>query len=67
MITPHPAPKALEEFVLGRLSPVEMRDVARHLVAGCPRCQEVTAGLWEPADVFEDPQVIARALLQMIE
>jgi len=61
MTTPHPAPEALEGFVLGRLSPVEMRDVARHLVAGCPRCQDVTAGLWEPADVFEDPQTLALA------
>jgi tetratricopeptide (TPR) repeat protein len=61
MTTPHPAPEALEGFVLGRLSPVEMRDVARHLVTGCPRCQEVTAGLWEPADIFEDPQTLSLA------
>jgi tetratricopeptide (TPR) repeat protein len=55
----HPTPEALEGFVLGRLSLAEMREVARHLVAGCPRCQEVTAGLWEPADVFEDPQTLS--------
>jgi tetratricopeptide (TPR) repeat protein len=35
-----------------------MREVARHLLAGCPQCQEVTAGLWTPADVFEDPQTL---------
>jgi tetratricopeptide (TPR) repeat protein len=55
----HPTPEALEGFVLGRLSMSEMREVARHLLAGCPRCQEVTAGLWEPGDVFEDAQTLA--------
>ncbi|MFL6233855.1 MAG: hypothetical protein ACJ76N_12030 [Thermoanaerobaculia bacterium] len=57
----HPGPAALEQFVLGRLSPLEMRDVARHLLTGCPQCQEVTANLWEPADVFEDPRTLATA------
>jgi tetratricopeptide (TPR) repeat protein len=55
----HPTPEALEQFVLGQLSPMEMRDVARHLLIGCQRCQEVTACLWEPADVFEDPLALA--------
>jgi tetratricopeptide (TPR) repeat protein len=63
----HPAPVALERFILGQLSPAEMREVARHLLAGCPECQEVTAGLWEPADIFanrcEDPQALATAEL----
>ena len=49
---PHPERGMLERFVLGRLSPPEMRETARHLLAGCPRCQEVTASLWEPAGVF---------------
>jgi tetratricopeptide (TPR) repeat protein len=56
---PHPEPGALEQFVLGQLSPLEMRETARHLLSGCPQCQEVTAALWEPADVFEDPQTLA--------
>jgi tetratricopeptide (TPR) repeat protein len=55
----HPEPEALEQFVLGQLSPVEMRETARHLLTGCPQCQEVTASLWEPADVFEDPRTLA--------
>jgi tetratricopeptide (TPR) repeat protein len=59
MTTIHPSPEALEGFVLGQLSPLEMREVARHLLLGCPACQDVTAGLWEPTDVFEDPQVFA--------
>ena len=50
----HPAPEALERFVLGELSPPEMREVARHLLSGCPRCQEITASLWEPGDHRRD-------------
>ena len=57
----HPTPKELEGFVLGRLSSAEMRDVARHLLVGCPQCQEVTTGLWEPEDIFEDPQTLSLA------
>jgi tetratricopeptide (TPR) repeat protein len=55
----HPEPDALEQFVLGQLSPVEMRATARHLLTGCPQCQEATARLWEPADIFEDPRTLA--------
>jgi tetratricopeptide (TPR) repeat protein len=58
MTVSHPTPEDLEGFVLGRLSLSEMREVARHLMTGCPKCQEITAGLWEPADVFEDPQTL---------
>lgn len=50
----HPTPEALEGFVLGQLSPLEMRDVARHLLAGCTQCQEVTTGLWEPGEELDD-------------
>lgn len=56
----HPEPEALEGFVLGQLSPLEMRDVARHLLTGCPQCQEVTTGLWEP-DEIEDVYTLALA------
>ncbi len=58
---PHPEPGVLGQFVLGQLSPLEMRETARHLLAGCPRCQEVTATLWEPADIFEDPRTLSAA------
>lgn len=57
----HPTPEALEGFVLGQLSPMEMRDVARHLLTGCPQCQEVTTGLWEPDDELEDIYTLALA------
>jgi tetratricopeptide (TPR) repeat protein len=40
-----------------------MREVARHLLEGCPECQEATAALWEPADVFEDPQALSVELV----
>jgi tetratricopeptide (TPR) repeat protein len=46
----HPTPRALEKFVLGKLGPVEMREIARHLLSGCPLCQDVTSMLWEPVD-----------------
>ena len=64
MTEPHPTPEALEGFVLGQLSPMEMRDVARHLLTGCTGCQEVTTGLWEPdseADPEEDASTLALA------
>lgn len=54
MIETHPTPEALEQFVLGQLSTPEMRQIARHLMTGCQQCQDVTASLWEPAEL-EDP------------
>jgi tetratricopeptide (TPR) repeat protein len=59
MTSPHPTPDALEQFVLGQLAPAEMRAVARHLLTGCPLCQEITANLWEPADACADPRALA--------
>ena len=58
---PHPEPGVLEQLLLGQLSPLEMRETARHLLTGCPRCQEVTAGFWEPADLCEDPRTLTAA------
>ena len=56
MSAQHPQPDILEQFVLGRLAASEMREVARHLLSGCTRCQEVTETLWEPAGAFEGPE-----------
>jgi tetratricopeptide (TPR) repeat protein len=53
----HPTPQVLEQFVLGRLSSPEMREVSRHLLTGCLRCQDVMACLWDSAD--EDDVAIA--------
>jgi len=50
----HPTPEALEQFVLGRLSSSEMREISRHLLTGCPQCQDVMACLWDPADEAEE-------------
>ncbi|HEV2854205.1 MAG TPA: hypothetical protein VHC97_15530 [Thermoanaerobaculia bacterium] len=58
----HPTPEALEGFVLGQLSPMEMREIARHLLTGCPQCQDATACLWEP-DELEDVEALALAEL----
>jgi tetratricopeptide (TPR) repeat protein len=38
-----------------------MREVARHLLAGCALCQEVTSMLWSPADLFQEPHAFAMA------
>jgi tetratricopeptide (TPR) repeat protein len=56
-MTDHPTPEALEQFILGRLSTAEMREIAWHLLNGCSHCQQATSTLWEPADSFEDPAI----------
>ncbi|HEX4962462.1 MAG TPA: tetratricopeptide repeat protein [Thermoanaerobaculia bacterium] len=60
-MTDHPTPDALELFILGQLSAAEMREIAWHLLNGCPHCQQTTATLWEPGDSFEDPEIFAVA------
>ena len=57
----HPTPEALELFILGHLSTLEMREVARHLLSGCAECQQATSRLWEPEDVFEEPELVLEA------
>lgn len=57
----HPTLEALELFILGHLSTLEMRDVARHLLSGCSECQQATSRLWEPEDIFEEPELILDA------
>jgi tetratricopeptide (TPR) repeat protein len=57
----HPRPDALEQFVLGRLGSAERREIARHLLAGCALCQDVTETLWEPAEDCEGPRDFAAA------
>ena len=57
----HPTPDALGQFILGQLSAAEMREIAWHLLNGCPHCQQTTSTLWEPADSFEDPEIFAVA------
>lgn len=56
----HPTQEALEGFMLGRLSVSRMREVSRHLLGGCPECQQATAGLWEPEE--EEDLAVAPAL-----
>lgn len=57
-MTDHPTPDALEQFILGQLSTAETREIAFHLLNGCPHCQQATSTLWEPADSFEDPTIL---------
>ncbi len=60
MAEDHPSSEALEGFILGQLAPMEMRDIARHLLSGCCECQQVTSTLWEPEDVFAEPELILK-------
>ncbi len=41
----HPSSRALESFLLGRLSAPEARDVVCHLLSGCARCRDLMAPL----------------------
>lgn len=43
---PHPDPAVLESFLANGLTAPERRRVVRHLLAGCPRCVEVTRRAW---------------------
>ncbi len=43
----HPSTTSLERFMSGDLSPIENRDIVRHLVAGCSSCTEETTRLWD--------------------
>jgi len=62
MIETHPTTEALEGFLLGQLSPIEMRDIARHLLEGCLECQEATGTLWEPnEELDEELEILALA------
>ena len=67
MTESHPSPEALEQFILGHLSTLEMRDIARHLLSGCSECQQATSQLWEPEDVFEEPEMVLETELSREE
>jgi tetratricopeptide (TPR) repeat protein len=46
----HPDRDALERFILGQLSPAEMREISSHLLTGCEPCRVKTSGLWNPEE-----------------
>lgn len=41
----HPSPDLLKRFVCGSADAAECRRIVRHLLSGCPSCQEVTREL----------------------
>lgn len=41
----HPSPDLLKRFVCSTLGADECRRIVRHLLTGCPSCQEVTREL----------------------
>jgi len=55
----HPSPDLLKRFLSGRLDAAECRRIVRHLLTGCPSCQEVTRGLSPgPAEHPEIPRIV---------
>jgi hypothetical protein len=46
----HPAPARLERFARGHATEEERQAIARHLLAGCPKCTEVLYPFWQTAD-----------------
>jgi tetratricopeptide (TPR) repeat protein len=51
----HPARRVLEHFVVGRLSPSEMKEVSHHLLAGCHECRQLTTDLFQQIRVPATP------------
>lgn len=56
----HPSPDLLKRFVCSALPPEECRRVVRHLLTGCPSCQEVTRELLRAAADGEPAGVDSR-------
>jgi len=50
----HPTSETLEQFLLGQLAGSETREIARHLLTGCPECQGTMECLWESTDAEEE-------------
>jgi tetratricopeptide (TPR) repeat protein len=77
----HPTRAELEDFMLGKLSQRESREVILHLLSGCSRCQTVTAAFWyagasgasedsradriEPSDRFRYDRTMNRVLYRV--
>ena len=64
----HPSPATLERFMHGELERAEDQAIVRHLMAGCEKCRDITARLWnhgarEPISLIEmlaSPKTLAR-------
>ena len=54
MTETHPTSETLEQFLLGQLVGSETREIARHLLTGCPECQGTMECLWESTDAEEE-------------
>jgi len=54
-ISAHPAPDVLRDFMAGKLSWAETKEVIRHLLAGCRRCSEITGRIWSFTEEELDP------------
>jgi tetratricopeptide (TPR) repeat protein len=55
----HPSRDHLERFLRAELPAPAAGDVLRHLLAGCPSCQEITAALWNLNDDTDEEVLLA--------
>lgn len=58
----HPLQESIEAFVLGRASGAENRRLVRHLLRGCPDCQDAARVHWNRIDALA-----RRTLAEMAE
>jgi hypothetical protein len=64
----HPSPADLQRFMRCELDDAEHRTVVRHLLAGCEKCRDVTARLWNHGardmssliEMLASPKTLAR-------
>jgi hypothetical protein len=53
----HPAKEDLQRFMVGRLTPEQVRGIVRHLLGGCSTCTWETRKLWKLGE--ERPRAMA--------
>jgi hypothetical protein len=51
----HPSGEELRSFLAGGLSRERVRQVVRHLLAGCARCSAEARKLWGPPEALLEP------------
>lgn len=67
MSNDHPTREALEQFVNGRLSATETQSVSRHILAGCAKCRDVAAGMWQTGEASGGRNAAASLLERPVE
>ncbi|HVG07693.1 MAG TPA: hypothetical protein VNM67_08305 [Thermoanaerobaculia bacterium] len=42
----HPSPEQIERLILAKSDPAESQRAVRHLLRGCPECQNIARAVW---------------------